>query len=50
MMNGYEGYKAYIEDPTCIGVTIDDSRKARWCLAVKALKPAKMALPAECSS
>lgn len=47
-MNGYNGYKTYIEDPACIGVILDDSRKARWCSAVGALKPAEMALPAEC--
>lgn len=36
-------------DPACIGVTIDDNRKARWYVAGGVFKPAGIALAAECS-
>jgi len=46
--NGYQGFVATMEAP-CYGVVVDDGRKAAWCKAVNAIKPAGMAAPPECA-
>lgn len=45
---GYQGFVATMGAP-CYYVTVDEGRKARWCSASKALAPAGMAAPAECT-
>jgi len=46
--NGYDGFTQTMASP-CIGVTMDDGRKARWCTAIKALLPQRMAAPDVCN-
>lgn len=45
---GYEGFAGYLTD--CVGTPASDDRIAKWCSAVKAMKPDSMALPTQCGS